>query len=286
MASEEFGNGNPQDDELPEFEDLEDDNDPLILECWNCGAETPSGTLGHWVDRSQDLASEACQNCGMEFRTPPLEHRKFDKMLWRPEDYPRATLSEDEVKRRLPAVTRICDKSIRSEVIRLSSEAPAYFWNVPAASPTSDYHHPVCREHHGLWAHTLMLIEPLCRLEESYRAQGRLADEERDYAIAAALLHDQRKRGPHGTDETSSTSDHDVEMARVIEEESELPQPVADAVASHMGPWYDGPEPETPLQDLVHTADMMASTATVTPTIPSPIPEELAELGLEESDSA
>lgn len=274
------------DDELPEFEDLEEDDEPLMLECWNCGAETPSGTLGYWVDKSQNLASEACQGCGMEFRTPPLKRRDFDEMLWGPRDYPQATLPEDEVKRRLPGIGRIVDKEIRSEVIRLSQNAPAYFWNVPAASPTSDYHHPVCREYHGLWAHTLMLIEPLCRLAESHVEQGRITEEERDYALAAAYLHDQRKRGPHGTQETSSTSNHDINMAQAIAHESDLPEEVEDAVASHMGAWYDGPEPETPLQQLVHDADMLASSPNVTPKVPAPIPEELEEMGLEESDSA
>jgi len=49
-------------------------------------------------------------------------------------------------------------------------------------------------------------------------------------------------------------------MARLVWE-SALDDRVVDAVAAHMGPWYDGPAPETPLEWLVHHADMVASTA-------------------------
>lgn len=264
---------------------MEDDEGPLMLECWNCGEEAPAGTLGYVIDRK--TAAEACPNCGFHYRTPPINPRDFDELARTPEQHPSYTLDEDEVYRRLPALNLIVDDEIEAEVARLSADAPAYFWQVPAARPTSDYHHPICRESHGLWAHTLMLLAPLCRYEESLRAQGRISIEERDCAIAAAILHDQRKRGPHGSTEGSSVHDHDLQMARVIKEESDLPQEVADAVASHMGPeeWgYAGPEPKTDLQDLVHMADMQASTANADLNVPGPVPEELAELGLEEGD--
>lgn len=260
------------------------DDDSLILTCWNCDDRFASGTLGYAVD--DQLASEACPTCGAHLQTPPIEAQGFDEVAWSPEAHPSQALPVEEVERRLPALELIVDDEIRAETARLSANAPTYFWRVPAASPTSDYHHPLCRERHGLWAHTLMLLAPLCRLEESYRAQDRLSIEERDYAIAAAILHDQRKRGPHGSIEGSSLSDHDLRMADVIEE-SALPQPIADAVATHMGPseWgYAGPEPTTDLQDLVHTADMIASTATIDPRVPEPVPEELADLGVEGAD--
>jgi len=72
-------------------------------------------------------------------------------------------------------------------------------------------------------------------------------------------------------------------MATVIQQESDLPERVARAVASHMGPWYSGPEPdlESPLEDLLHTADMIASTANITPKVPTPVPKELEEIGVE-----
>lgn len=264
-------------------QDTKTTDEPLILTCWNCGQEAESGSLGYVID--DQTASEACPNCGFHYATPPLYPDEFDNLAWTPEQHPSDTLDEEEVFRRLPALDLIFDGDIKNEVARLSANAPTYFWRAPAARPTSDYHHPICRERHGLWAHTLMLLAPLCRLEETYREQGLTAGEERDYAIAAAILHDQRKRGPHGSVEGSAVHDHDLQMARVIEEESDLPQPIADAVASHMGPeeWgYAGPEPETPLQHLVHNADMLASTANADLHVPGPVPEELQEQGLEE----
>lgn len=196
-------------------------------------------------------------------------------------------LPAEEVRRRLPAVNLISDSQIRSEVISLTSEAPTYFWEVPAASPDSDYHHPACRRPHGLWAHTLMLIPPIVRLFPSKQAQGKLDEDDRDYAIAAALLHDQYKRGRSDAGADDTASDHDLLMAQTIEQESDLPAPVADAVASHMGPadWdYDGPAPETALQELVHEADMMASTPYGEMYISEPMPRELQDLGVSGAD--
>jgi hypothetical protein len=67
-------------------------------------------------------------------------------------------------------------------------------------------------------------------------------------------------------------------MARVVREESELPEIVADAIAAHMGAWYDGPPP-TPgsIEDLVHTADMLASCSAISVPVPAPRPRELAD---------
>ena len=164
---------------------------------------------------------------------------------------------------------------------RLSSEAPEYFWEVPAS--TSGYHHPACQGDRGLWAHTLMLSTVIERLADSYVQQGRLEEGDIDLAHAAAILHDQRKNGEPPAPANKSVSDHDLLMADVVRD-SPLDDRVADAIASHMGPWYDGPEPETPLEDLVHTADMVASTASITPAVQGPIPEELEHCGLESTD--
>jgi hypothetical protein len=43
-----------------------------------------------------------------------------------------------------------------------------------------------------------------------------------------------------------------------------------------MGAWYDGPEPSTPLQHVVHEADMLASARHVTPAVYY-APDELVE---------
>lgn len=190
-------------------------------------------------------------------------------------------LTTEEAVRRMPALHQIDSVEIREEVTRLTATAPEYFWRVPAS--TSGYHHPACQFENGLWIHTLMVCTVLERLIPSYVEQGRITRQEADYARAAAILHDQRKNGPPKAPADTSVSNHDVLMARVIEDDSELPAPIASAVAAHMGPWYDGPVPTTALQKLVHNADMVASTQNVTPKLPAPVPDELQDAGVGEA---
>lgn len=190
-------------------------------------------------------------------------------------------LEPDEVYRRMPTLDLIDDGDVRHVTASLTARAPEYFWRVPAS--TSGYHHPACNGDRGLWAHTLMLSTVIDRLSDTYVGQGRLTEYDVDLAHAAAILHDQRKNGDPERPSKKSTSDHDLRMAAVVRE-SDLPDVVADAIATHMGAWYDGPVPETDLQDLVHTADMVSSTSTITPKVQGPIPEELSHCRLEAAD--
>jgi putative nucleotidyltransferase with HDIG domain len=192
-----------------------------------------------------------------------------------------STLDINDVRRRVPTLSLIDDPDICEETARLTAAAPEYFWRVPASK--NSFHHPICREEHGLWVHTLMLSTVIERLADSYVEQGRLTREEIDYAHAAAILHDQRKNGDRANPSETSTSNHDNQMALVVYG-SGLPEAVGDAIASHMGPWYDGPQPESDLDDLVHTADMVASTETITPAVAAPIPEELSHFDLQAAD--
>lgn len=189
--------------------------------------------------------------------------------------------SRNEVERRLPTLQLIENDDLRERTVELTSEAPEYFWEVPAS--TSGYHHPLCRGEHGLWIHTLMLSTVIDRLADSYVGQGLIGEEEIDYAHAAAILHDQRKNGPPSSPSTSSVSNHEILMADEISAAG-LSRKVAGAVESHMGPWYDGPAPESELARLVHDADMIASTSTITPAIQEPIPEELTKHDIETVD--
>jgi putative nucleotidyltransferase with HDIG domain len=187
-------------------------------------------------------------------------------------------LTLEEVKRCLPAITCIVDENLRASVLQLTTEAPEYFWTVPAS--TGGFHHPVCRQEHGLWAHTLMVYTGVERLIDSYEARFSV---ESDHARAAALLHDMRKNGSPENPSEESVSDHDLQMANVVRQHGAFPDVVADAVAEHMGAWYDGPEPNSPLAELVHNADMLASTANATVAIPRPVPEELEALGVDKA---
>jgi len=188
-------------------------------------------------------------------------------------------LEHSEVERRIPHVANIESGKIRQATIELASNTPEYFWEVPASS--SGYHHPACRGDKGLWVHTLMVATVVERLGESYMEQNRIYGDQMDYARSACILHDMRKNGNPANPSTSSTSDHDLRMASVIDDKDDLSSQIASAVQSHMGPWYDGPEPKTDLQCLVHNADMIASTHTVTPKIHTggDVPEELQHVG-------
>jgi hypothetical protein len=179
-------------------------------------------------------------------------------------------LTASEAERRLPSLACIDDREIRPETLRLSQFAPSYFWERPGS--TRGYHNGFT---HGLWAHTLRLSTILDRLADSWVEQGHISGTDVDAAHAAAILHDQRKEGADGG---QTASDHDIIMARVVREESALPGAVGDAIAAHMGAWYDGPAP-TPgsIEDLVHTADMLASCSAISVPVPAPCPRELAD---------
>jgi len=169
---------------------------------------------------------------------------------------------------------------VRQATLDLTRHAPAWFWTTPAASPTSDYHHPETRRRRGLWAHSLALVPVALELWDSTRELHGLDAYDRDCLLSACILHDQRKYGGDDAPTDSALDDHDLRMADVIEGTDGLPQSVADAVAAHMGPWYAGPEPDAPVSALVHRADMLASTDHIDPCLPEPVPEELAHLDL------
>ena len=185
-------------------------------------------------------------------------------------------LSVDEVDRRMPSLQLIESDAIREETRKLTMFAPAYFWERPGS--TAGYHNA---HEHGLWAHTLKLSTVIERLADSYTERGLLRSDDVDRAHAIAVLHDQRKAGEDGEE---TQSDHDWWMGGVVRQESELGETVARAIESHMGPWYEGPEPSSTLDELVHVADMVASDDNVDIALPGPVPRELEAHGYEEAE--
>jgi hypothetical protein len=160
---------------------------------------------------------------------------------------------------RLPTLDLVQNSDLRTQTITLIEDhTPDYFWEVPAAT-TYNNHNPYSCATHGLWIHTLMT----CTAYETMVDSAHLSDPAKDYGRIACILHDMRKYGDT-YDDTGTARDHDIQMASLIRQESDLPEAVTRAVASHMGPWYDGPEPTTNLQTLVHRADMIASTKNIT----------------------
>lgn len=197
-------------------------------------------------------------------------------------DHPTTTpenMNNRETLQRLPELTLIEDSHIRNETIDIiQNHCPDYFWDVPAATRYG-YHHPACCDVHGLWIHTKMVFTVFERQAESPYTQGLMTSEELDYGRSATLLHDMRKHGRHHQQGQSAEKDHDLQMAEIIREHSDLPDEVADAVSTHMGPkeWgYEGPEPDPTnslLNYMVHMADMAGASKNITPGIYEPHPE-------------
>lgn len=172
----------------------------------------------------------------------------------------RVRTNRSEAERAFPPVEAIDSGVIRNATLdAIQSGVRDYFWTAPAAS-SYRHHNPYCCGERGLWIHTLMVSTAYERLVDSYVGQDLITKREGDLGRAAVLLHDFRKFGDAYESGESADMDHDLQAARWVRTDTDLPDEVADVVASHMGPWYEGPTPETSLQQLVHMADMAAST--------------------------
>ncbi len=182
----------------------------------------------------------------------------------------------DVIARRLPELDELADLAREEILDALTKEAPAEYWEQPA-SGSGKHHPPDERGVHGQWIHTKRMLrnyESIARSgEEMDRLRGRendgdiwteddlaysMDDEDIRYGRMAALVHDIHKFGEDGTEETAR-SDHDVTAAEYVREQTDLPDPVADAVEAHNGPWYDGKIPEDDTEAAVHIADMIAA---------------------------
>lgn len=188
-------------------------------------------------------------------------------------------ISEQEVHRRLPTLELIGDDDLYYLTVEAARHAPEYFWRAPASF---NHHREENRWRHGLWAHTLLVSTGIEVIAPSFEGLGYIEEGDTDYAHAAAILHDMQKWG-RDRREPKASSDHDLLMAAVADW-CDLPEDVKAPIASHMGPWNDGPEPDVGVQLLVHLGDMMASTPFNKPAVHGPIPEEIAEMGYEEVD--
>ncbi|WP_224269239.1 HD domain-containing protein [Haloprofundus salinisoli] len=165
---------------------------------------------------------------------------------------------------RLPELALVDDTELmREAAVAFFEGHEDYFWTAPAASSYA-HHNLYCCGERGLWIHTKMVFAAFERLVDSYLEQGLVSDFERELGRVACLLHDIKKYGETYEQGDHADRDHDVRAADWLRTETDLDPRVADAVERHMGPWYDGPEPETPLQQLVHLADMTASTKNAT----------------------
>ena len=161
-------------------------------------------------------------------------------------------------------IESISSAEIQSVVCSLLGKVPAYFWEV-AASSSGKYHPAYALGKGGLVRHTKAAVKFFNELKDLEFMN--LTDEEKDYCIAALILHDSQKQGDGK--EGYTVFDHPVLAANFVKNNAPewFASKVAPLIASHMGQWNTSkyaegivlPKPEKKLEGLVHMCDYLAS---------------------------
>lgn len=173
-----------------------------------------------------------------------------------------------------PEITFIKNPVI-AEFTRFCLEnAPPYFFE-KASSSTGKYHSTWSNGSGGLVRHSRATAYVAKELGDAYR----LTPDEKDAAIAAAILHDLCKYGLPGGPHTTKT--HDAEAAKYVYGLSkrfaggEVPllMEICAGIAHHFGRWgsehpsrplKEFPEDYSRVMQVVHVADMIASRKAIT----------------------
>jgi hypothetical protein len=189
-------------------------------------------------------------------------------------------LDLDEVERRMPMVESINHEDLRFLTKKVIAEhTPKYFWDVPASS-SGNYHTDDHVKKHGLWLHTLRAFLAFEGMTESLQQSEKLSAWSVDCGRAAILLHDLYKQGVPPRNEKHTIDDHDIVAYKQLKQKTDLPDKVLGCILSHNGPWSQGREPQTPLENTHHLADMMGSRSWSTFSLENceyDIPEELMD---------
>lgn len=168
-------------------------------------------------------------------------------------------VNNEELHNLLPEIKEIENDDLRrkTEIIYII-QCPEYFWTKPASS--SGKYHP--KDHcgkHGLLLHTKRAFTAYQRLSRSYREAGRITEYEQDCGRVAILLHDIYKYGEPQEQNQHTVSNHDRIAYNKLKKNTDLPEEILGCIDSHNGPYGEGKAPETELEQLHHTADMIAS---------------------------
>jgi len=167
--------------------------------------------------------------------------------------------SEEELLRRLPEIDAIYDEDLREGVIRTFLDGcPDYFWERPSSS-SGKYHSLDEIGKHGNWLHTKRVFAEYANISESWVELGEITPMQKEEGKAAALIHDMMKYGWPSEGNDHTVNNHDLIAADVAANIGGMPDSVVRLLATHMGPWAKGPNPETPAELLFHTADKSAS---------------------------
>ena len=165
----------------------------------------------------------------------------------------------------------IMDDDLRNDAKYLVSHLPDYFFKVDASS-TGKYHPKYAAGDGGLTRH----VKSACKFANELLSNPIIgkpySSRDKDLIIIALLIHDGLKYGK-GEKEQYTRFDHPIlasEYAKELKDklsmtEEEL-EKMANAVASHMGPWNTNqysdvvlPVPKAPIEKFVHMCDYLAS---------------------------
>ena len=164
----------------------------------------------------------------------------------------------------------IKNSSYKNDAMYLVDALPDYFFEVAAAS-TGKYHPKYAQGNGGLVRHTKSAVRIAYELLEDPAIGNKYTQDEKDLMIISLMLHDGLKLGKEQSKYTKF--DHPLLVGDFIKENKanlnftdEEINFLADAIATHMGPWtkdYDGnevlPYPKTKYQNFVHMCDYLSS---------------------------
>lgn len=168
-------------------------------------------------------------------------------------------LTEEELLRVLPEIEMIVDDDIRKKTKKAFLDGcPPYFWVEPTSS-SGKYHIPDERGKYGNLIHTKRVFVTYCLLSRTFLEQGLITEHERECGKSAALLHDMLKYGWPSEKGEHTVNNHDIIGAQVAEHIGDLPEEVHLAIHSHNGPWYEGKDPDTDSEQILHLADYVAA---------------------------
>lgn len=162
-------------------------------------------------------------------------------------------------------IEHIQNEELRKAVSEyMTTAVPPYFFHIGASS-SGKYHPQFSQGEGGLVRHTkavVMFLDELLRLS-SY---AYMPEDYKDYAYAAAIMHDTCKYGFGEELDKTKYVDHAANAAANWEEFCETmdyrPHPfIAMAIRAHMGQWTTNKDekPFTNIDRVVHLADYIAS---------------------------
>lgn len=185
--------------------------------------------------------------------------------------------NEDDILYWLPEIDEIYDEDLRYQTMKTFLDGcPNYFIEKPSSS-SGKYHSLDEIGKYGNLLHTKRVFAEYCNISESWVEAGWITPREKECGKAAALLHDMMKYGWPSEQNEHTVSDHDLVAASVAEHIGDMPESVVRLIEIHMGPWGEGPDPETPAERLFHTADKSAARRSNDIGIYSPADELLQE---------